>query len=53
MLTHRITRTTIFAFVGPAVISLLLVGLVPLGFALYTSLHRYQLTNLRSTPWSA
>ena len=51
MLKHRITRGTIFAFVGPAVISLLLVGLVPLGFALYTSLHRYQLTNLRSTPW--
>jgi len=46
-----ISRLTIFAFLGPAVVSLLLIGIAPLLFALYTSLHRYQLTNLRSTPF--
>ena len=44
-----VSRVTVFAFLGPAVISLLLVGIAPLLFALYTSLHRYQLTNLRNT----
>ncbi len=43
------SRATIFAFLGPAVVSLLLIGLAPLLFAFYTSLHRYQLTNLRNT----
>lgn len=40
---------TSFAFLGPAVISLLAIGIAPLIFAIYTSLHRYQLTNLRRT----
>ena len=44
-------RWTILAFVGPAVFSLLAIGLAPLVFAAYTSLHRYQLTNLRRTPF--
>lgn len=44
-------RLTIFAFLGPAVLTLLAIGIVPLGFALYTSFHRYQLTNLKKTPF--
>ncbi len=44
-------RLTIFAFLGPAVLMLLAIGIVPLGFALYTSFHRYQLTNLKKTPF--
>ena len=51
MLKIRHPRWTCFAFIGPAVISLLTIGIGPLAFALYTSLHRYQLTNLRSTPF--
>lgn len=49
MLKVRNPRSTCFAFLGPAVISLLLIGIGPLIFAVYTSLHRYQLTNLRKT----
>ena len=44
-------RLTILAFVGPAVFSLLAIGIAPLAFAAYTSVHRYQLTNLRRTPF--
>ena len=44
-------RLTILAFLGPAVLTLLAIGIVPLGFALYTSFHRYQLTNLKKTPF--
>ena len=44
-------RLTILAFVGPAVFSLLAIGIAPLAFAVYTSVHRYQLTNLRRTPF--
>lgn len=44
-------RLTILAFVGPAVFSLLAIGIAPLVFAAYTSVHRYQLTNLRRTPF--
>jgi len=51
MLRYQNRRLTIFGFLGPAVISLLLVGIAPLVFAVYTSFHRYQLTNLRSTPF--
>ncbi len=51
MLRYQNRRLTIFWFLGPAVISLLLVGIAPLVFAVYTSFHRYQLTNLRSTPF--
>ncbi|MGF1475810.1 MAG: carbohydrate ABC transporter permease [Geminicoccaceae bacterium] len=45
------SRWTILAFIGPAVGALLLIGLVPLGFAVYTSFHRYQLTSLQRTPF--
>lgn len=51
MLKFKNPRLTIFAFLGPAVISLLVIGIGPLAFAVYTSMHRYQLTNLRRTPF--
>jgi multiple sugar transport system permease protein len=51
MLKIRHPRLTCLAFIGPAVISLLAIGIGPLGFAVYTSMHRYQLTNLRQTPF--
>ena len=51
MLKIRHPRLTCLAFIGPAVISLLAIGIGPLAFAVYTSLHRYQLTNLRRTPF--
>ena len=51
MLHYRNNRLMIFGFLGPAVISLLVIGIAPLVFAAYTSLHRYQLTNLKSTPF--
>lgn len=44
-------RRVIFGFLSPAVLALLIIGIAPLLFALYTSLHRYQLTNLRRTPF--
>ena len=44
-------RLTILGFLAPAVVSLLAIGIAPLIFAVYTSLHRYQLTNLRRTPF--
>lgn len=37
-----------FAFLAPAVLSLALVGIVPLAFALWTSFHDYNLTQLRN-----
>ena len=37
-----------FAFLAPAVLSLALVGIVPLVFALWTSFHDYNLTQLRN-----
>lgn len=51
MLRFQNRRLTILGFLGPAVVSLLLVGIAPLVFAVYTSFHRYQLTNLRKIPF--
>ncbi len=51
MLRFQNRRLTIVGFLGPAVVSLLLVGIAPLVFAVYTSFHRYQLTNLRKIPF--
>jgi multiple sugar transport system permease protein len=51
MLQFGNRRLTIFAFLGPAVVALLTIGIAPLLFAVYTAFHRYQLTNLRSTPF--
>lgn len=43
----RVTRGTIWAFIGPAVISLAVVGIAPLLYALWTSLHFFNLTKLK------
>jgi multiple sugar transport system permease protein len=43
-MTVRVARRTIFAFVGPAVIALLVVGIAPLAYAVWKSLHAYNLT---------
>jgi multiple sugar transport system permease protein len=45
----RVSRRTLAAFLGPAVLALLAVGIVPLGFALWKSLHYYNLTKLAQT----
>ena len=44
----RHQRRMIFAFLGPAVISLALVGVGPLLYALWTSFHYFNLTKLRN-----
>ena len=49
MLKIRHPKLTAFAFIGPAVISLFIIGIGPLAFAVYTSMHKYRLTNLRDT----
>ncbi|QBX99932.1 sugar ABC transporter permease [Rhodophyticola sp. CCM32] len=41
-------KSTIAGFLAPAVISLALIGIAPLLYALYTSLHYFNLTNLRA-----
>ncbi len=43
-MASRVRRRTIFAFLGPAVGALALVGIVPLGYALWKSLHYFNLT---------
>ncbi len=43
----KVRRSTIFAFLAPSIISLAVIGIVPLLFAVYTSLHNYNLTKLR------
>ncbi|MGA1644856.1 MAG: carbohydrate ABC transporter permease, partial [bacterium] len=42
-----VRRRTIFAFLGPAIVALAVIGIAPLLFAAYTSLHNYNLTKLR------
>ena len=49
MLNIRHPKLTRLAFLGPAVASLLIIGIGPLAFAVYTSLHRYRLTSLKQT----
>jgi len=44
----QVSRKTIFGFLGPAVIALAAVGIAPLLFAVWTSLHFYNLTKLRN-----
>lgn len=41
-------RSTLFAFLGPAVITLLLIGIAPLLYAVWTSLHYFNLTKLKN-----
>ena len=43
-----ITRRTIAAFLSPAIVALLLVGIGPLLYALWTSLHDFNLMRLRN-----
>jgi multiple sugar transport system permease protein len=45
-MTTRVSRRTLFAFLGPAVFALLIVGIVPLVYALWKSLHYFNLTKL-------
>jgi multiple sugar transport system permease protein len=43
----RTSQKTIFAFIGPSVIALALIGIAPLLYAAWTSLHFFNLTRLR------
>ncbi|MCX7644365.1 MAG: sugar ABC transporter permease [Rhodobacteraceae bacterium] len=45
-MTARVPRRTILAFLGPSVLALLAVGIVPLGYALWKSLHDFNLTRI-------
>jgi multiple sugar transport system permease protein len=45
--TTRVPRKTLFAFLGPSVLALALVGIGPLLYAVWTSLHFFNLTRLR------
>jgi multiple sugar transport system permease protein len=47
-MTVRVKRRTILAFLGPSVFALLAVGIVPLGYALWKSLHQFNLTRIAS-----
>ena len=44
----KVSRKTLFGFLGPSVIALAVIGIVPLLYALWTSLHFYNLTKLRN-----
>lgn len=43
----KTSRRTIFAFIGPSVIALALIGIAPLLYAAWTSLHFFNLTRMR------
>ncbi len=43
----KVSRKTIFGFLGPSVIALALIGIAPLLYALWTSLHFFNLTKLK------
>jgi multiple sugar transport system permease protein len=45
-MTTKVSRKTIAAFLGPAVAALLLVGIAPLLYAVWKSLHNFNLTKL-------
>ena len=45
-MTTQVSRKTLFAFLSPAVFALLIVGIVPLGFAVWKSLHYFNLTKM-------
>ncbi len=47
MMKGRVRRRTVLSFLSPAVLALALIGIGPLLFAVYTSLHNYNLTKLR------
>ncbi|MFA3920583.1 carbohydrate ABC transporter permease [Ruegeria hyattellae] len=43
----KVSRRTIFVFIGPAVVALAAIGIVPLLYAVWTSLHFFNLTKLK------
>jgi len=45
-MTTRVSRATLFAFLGPSVFALVLVGIVPLGYAVWRSFYYFNLTQL-------
>ncbi|MDZ4093533.1 MAG: sugar ABC transporter permease [Paracoccaceae bacterium] len=45
-MTPKVSRRTLIAFVGPAVATLAIVGIAPLVFALWKSLHFFNLTKI-------
>lgn len=45
-MTHRVRRRTIAAFLGPSVVALVVVGIVPLGYAVWRSFYYFNLTKL-------
>ncbi|MEM8855968.1 MAG: sugar ABC transporter permease [Pseudomonadota bacterium] len=47
-MTTRVQKRTLFAFIAPAVIALAVIGIVPLLYAVWTSLHNFNLTKLRN-----
>ena len=42
----RVNKRTLFAFLGPSVLALLIVGIVPLGYAVWKSFYYFNLTKL-------
>ncbi len=46
-MSARVSRKTLFGFLGPAVIALAAIGIGPLLYAFYTSLHFFNLTKLK------
>ncbi|MCV3274093.1 carbohydrate ABC transporter permease [Roseobacter sinensis] len=44
---NRVSKRTLFGFIGPAVFGLAIVGIAPLLYAVWTSLHFFNLTKLR------
>jgi multiple sugar transport system permease protein len=45
-MTVRVKRRTILAFLGPSVFALVVVGIIPLGYAMWKSLHQFNLTRI-------
>lgn len=43
----QVSRRTILGFIGPAVVALAVIGIIPLLYAAWTSLHFFNLTKLR------
>lgn len=46
-MTTKTSRSTLLAFLGPSVVSLLVIGIGPLIYAVWTSLHYFNLTKLK------
>ncbi|MGC9418476.1 MAG: carbohydrate ABC transporter permease [Rhodovulum sp.] len=46
-MSSRVPKRTLFSFIGPSILALALVGIGPLVYAVWTSLHFFNLTKLR------